>query len=287
MNPPDFLYRLKQHRGGMVYDGGTRWVGPGPGHNPRDRSLSVWVTESGSILVHSFSGDPFDACVSYLGLGYRAVRVDQETYQRLRRERLAETHRQRKIRLAFCHRMLEGAVALEGSPGAIYFAERGIGWFPQDVVFHPNAPKDYEETRFGPAILAVARVGTPIYGLQATYLRRNLKEKTGRASFGDIMGSAVRLLPGAPAMAVAEGLETAASYAELEGVPTWATLGTANLKMFEPPAYVRHLTIAADGDVPGLEAAHTLAARCRCDVTIASAPAGSDWNDVATGKVSI
>jgi putative DNA primase/helicase len=90
-------------------------------------------------------------------------------------------------------------------------------------------------------------------------------------------------------LAVGEGLETCASFQELEGVVTWAALGTANLEAFTPPTCVRHLIIAADGDAAGMKAANALATRLRnrCDVTISPAPPGSDWNDVATGKAYV
>src|SRR5262245_57035701 len=38
---------------------------PGPGHDPRDRSLSVWLTSDG-FNVHSHSGDDWQACKDYV-----------------------------------------------------------------------------------------------------------------------------------------------------------------------------------------------------------------------------
>lgn len=35
---------------------------PGPGHSPRDRSLSVGFAPNGSFVVHSHAGDDFGAC---------------------------------------------------------------------------------------------------------------------------------------------------------------------------------------------------------------------------------
>jgi phage/plasmid primase-like uncharacterized protein len=97
------------------------------------------------------------------------------------------------------------------------------------------------------------------------------------------------MAPSGPVLAVAEGLETGASFAEFEGVATWATLGRAGLETFSPPGCVRHLIIAADGDEAGLKSARVLAdqMRRRCDVTIMAAPSGADWNDVATGRAHV
>jgi hypothetical protein len=284
------LYSLKRDHGGVVYDGGRRWVGPGPGHSRRDTSLSVWLTDEGRPLIHSFASDQFEACASYLGLRQAApVRLDRAAYARLRREREAERLRRENVALAFCERLWAGAGPVEGSPGERYLEARGIGWFPADVAFHPAAPRGYATSATAPALLAMARspTGSP-RAVQATFLTPDCA-KTGRVTFGALLGAAVRLAPAGLELAVGEGLETSASYAEFESLPTWATLGTANLEAFRPPSCVRHLVIAADGDEAGMKAAHALAERLRsrCDVTIAPAPAGADWNDVATGKAHV
>ncbi len=285
------LYALKRDHGGVVYDGGRRWVGPGPGHSRRDASLSVWLTDDGKPLVWSFSSDGLDACKSHLGIEHATPsKLDRTSHDRLNRERQAEATRRENAALAFCERLWGGSEPVEGSAAAGYLDARGIGWFPADVRYHPAAPRGYVSDATGPALLALGRSVTgAARAVQATFLTPDLRAKTGRVTFGALIGAAVRLSPPGPELAIAEGLETAASYAELEGVPTWATLGTSNLEAFRPPASVRRLIIAADGDDAGMKAAHTLAEklRGRCDVTIAPAPGGGDWNDVATGRVHV
>jgi putative DNA primase/helicase len=84
-------------------------------------------------------------------------------------------------------------------------------------------------------------------------------------------------------LAVAEGIETALSFAQLFGVPSWAALGTANLASFEPPAGLRKLWIAGDPGEAGIEAARRLAQRVRTRMEVMiSRPddAPGDWNDV-------
>ncbi len=292
MNAPVDLYALKRDHGGMVYDGGRRWVGPGPGHSRRDASLSVWLTDDDRPLVHSFAGDGFAACAEHLGIEHSSpVRLDRTAYERQKRERQADARRRENVALSFCERLWRGAVPVEGTIGARYLESRAIGWFPSDVLFHPATPRGYTTAATGPALLALARsvTGTP-KALQATFLTADGRSKTRRITFGALIGAAVRLSPlGGPDLAIGEGLETCASFGELEGWPTWATLGTANLEAFRPPSCVRRLIIAADGDAAGRKAAHTLAEkmRSRCDVTVTAAPAGADWNDVATGNVHV
>ncbi len=287
------LREIVQRHGGAVYDGGRRWVGPGPGHSRQDRSLSVRLTDEGRAVVHSFAGDPFPACADFLGIERDAApKLDKAAWERVRRQREAEAQRQRRERLAFCAAVWRACVAIPDTLGARYLEARAIGWIPGDLGFHPNAPRGYASNATAPAVVALARsmTGEPC-AIQCTYLAPDGVRRTGRATFGMLTGTggAVRLAEAGAFLAVAEGLETAASFQEFEGVATWATLGTANLEAFTPPARVRRLIIAADGDPAGMKAAHALASRLRsrCEVTISPAPRGFDWNDVATGKAHV
>lgn len=285
------LYALRERLGGDVIDGGARWLGPGPGHSPRDRSLSVLISPDGRPLVHSFAGDNFTTCADYLGIKNAApARVDRVEHDRLKWARHAETARRENAAMAFCERVWSGCQPVEGSPAERYLDARAIDWIPADLGFHARAPRGYATQATAPALVALARsvTGAP-KALQVTMLTADGTGKTGRLTFGAILGAAVRLAAADAVLAVGEGLETCASFAKLEGVATWATLGTANLEAFRPPSCVRHLIIAADGDAPGLKAANVLAERLRsrCDVTIMPAPAGADWNDVAMGKANV
>ncbi len=285
------LEAIKQAHGGRISDGGRRWRGPGNGHSRRDDSLSVYLTDDGRLLVHSFAGDPFADCAAFLGIERGgAKKLDRAAHERLKRQREAEARHRQAEALAFCERVWRGCRPIEGTIAARYLEARAIGWTPGDLAFHPNAPRGYSSHATAPAVVGLVRsvTGAP-KAIQSTFLAPDGRSRTGRATFGGLTGGAVRLAPPGPVLAVAEGLETAASFAELEGLATWATLGTANLEAFTPPACVRRLIIAADGDAAGLKSARALAerARRRCDVTISPAPVGADWNDVATGKAHV
>jgi putative DNA primase/helicase len=284
------LYDLARKHGGRVYDGGRRWLGPGPGHSRRDASLSVLLADT-RPLIYSFAGDPLYECAAFLGIEHTYPgKVDGNAYDRLKRQREADSRRRQHAAMAFCQRVWQGCLALPGTLAAQYLETRAIGWNLADLAFHPNAPRSYAGDSTAPALIALARSlsGTPT-AIQATYLAPDGKARTGRATFGVLIGASVRLAPPGSSLAVGEGIETSASFQKLEGVATWATLGTANLGTFSPPACVRRLIIAADGDPAGLKAAHALAARLqnRCIVTISQAPAGADWNDVAMGKAHV
>lgn len=81
-------------------------------------------------------------------------------------------------------------------------------------------------------------------------------------------------------MGIAEGIETALSAAEIFDMPVWAALNTTLMRKFVPPPGVRHVTIFADKDVEGLDAAWDLAKELegRCTVDM-ERPKKGDWND--------
>lgn len=287
MSAPD-LYAIRQQHGGKVYAGGRRWVGPGPGHSRRDASLSVFVTDEGRALVHSFAGDPFPACAEHLGIeAAEPTKMDRAAWAQAKRQREAEERQRQNAALAFCVNVWGRVQPPEGTAAARYLLGRGVvGPFASDLAFHPAAPTSYAGPNRAPAMVALVRStqGAP-KGLHVTALKPDGSDKAGgnaRRMFGAVTGASAQLGPAGADLAVAEGIETALSFAHLHGLPTWAALSTAGLRTFDPPATVRRLTIAADGDDAGAEAAEDLARRCarRCDVAIVPAPSGSDWNDV-------
>lgn len=87
-------------------------------------------------------------------------------------------------------------------------------------------------------------------------------------------------------MVVTEGIETALSLASglLKAPATiWAALSTSGMKSLRLPTTPARLTIAADGDTAGAEAAHILAERAHklgWAVSFLHAPDGKDWNDI-------
>ena len=287
------LYAVRHLHGGTVYDGGRRWVGPGPGHSRRDASLSVRLEADGRALVHSFAGDPFRACAEHLGLELsHGQRADPAEAERLRRERDVRRREQRNSAWAFCDEVWSGTVGAEDTPAEAYLTRRGLPWpYPADLRFHPAAPLDYERRRHACALVALVRSadGVP-KGLHVTALRHDGSGKARfhnpRRMFGACAGNAVHLAPARLGeLAVAEGVETALSFARLRGVPTWAALSTAGVHAFHLPAGLSLLSVAADGDQAGRAAAEALAARAskRCDAQVIDPGDGLDFNDVLMG----
>jgi phage/plasmid primase-like uncharacterized protein len=284
------LFELKRAHGGIVYDGGRRWIGPGPGHSRRDASLSVMLSD-GRAVIHSFAGDPFPACAAHLGIE-RAAPMSVMDIERGRRDREAMRRRRQDEDQLFCRSVWAAVCPIDGTPAEAYLWSRGLIFEGDNVGFHRAAPRSRRtEGPRHPAMVALVRnaAGEPT-GLHLTYLTLSGHKAFGdrsRLMFGAVAGGAVRLSLVGPdgILAVGEGIETCEGFSALQGVPTWAALSTSGLQTFVPPPGVQKLLIAADSDDSGagLEAAHRLAERAQrtCAVEIHPAPTGMDWADVA------
>jgi len=128
------------------------------------------------------------------------------------------------------------------------------------------------------------------FALHRTYLKRDGSGKASvmpaKAMLGQTKGGAVGLTLGQSRLVVAEGIETALSLASglVQDRPAiWAALSAPGLAALRLPKQPGTLTIAADGDKVGREAADCLARRAVdlgwC-VSMLQAPEGMDWNDV-------
>ncbi|WP_158659815.1 DUF7146 domain-containing protein [Niveispirillum cyanobacteriorum] len=146
-----------------------------------------------------------------------------------------------------------------------------------------------------PAMVAAVRdAGGTIVALHRTYLRPDGMGKAdidpAKMTLGPVGGCSVHLAPAGPHMIVAEGIESALSAMGGAGLPTWAALSAGGVrKLILPPLpSASTVTIAADNDPVGLDAAHDAAQRWITEgrtVRIATPPAPyTDWNDAATGK---
>jgi putative DNA primase/helicase len=108
-----------------------------------------------------------------------------------------------------------------------------------------------------------------------------------KRAIGSVKGAAVRLAEAGPTLAIAEGIETAASVQRLYQIPVWAALSASGIESVVVPPMVQELIIAADNDPRGLEAAHRAAWRwhaCGKTVRLIHPPtAKRDFNDVLRG----
>jgi putative DNA primase/helicase len=174
-----------------------------------------------------------------------------------------------------------------------YLAGRRLWPLPAGCTLRAHPSVEYFEAgqRVGryPALIApVLDLDGHLVSLHITHLehgakltvhepRKLLSPLTGRT------GCAVRLVPAAEVLGIAEGIETAIAAHRLHQMPIWSALNASLLAKFEPPPEVKRLVIFADRDTAGLEAAaalmQRLQGRVRLEIRTPRAPA-KDWNDV-------
>jgi len=186
---------------------------------------------------------------------------------------------------------------LTGSdPVSKYLHLRNIVLQPDNIRYCPGCYESDSKTEI-PAMVARIqnREGRPV-SLHRTYLNGYGKKKVMTPT-EPIVGAAIRLFqPGGQfedgVVGIAEGIETACSATQLNGIATWAVISTSIMVGFEPPDGIRRVVIFGDNDqnYAGQKAAYVLAnklyfAGFLVEVEIPSV-AGDDWNDVAVKLLS-
>lgn len=279
--------------GGQTYNGGQSALIPGPGHSRRDRSLSVTTGTNGATIFYSFAGDSYERVRDYLGItGSDFTRPRLGAATKRRSADLKDRCQAQEQRADWCEQVWSQTIPAQGTPTETYL--QGVRHIttplPLTVRHCSSAPMDYDRRRKTPAIVcAVQNRNGNATGLHVTAIKPDGSGKAShnsRRMFGNVKGGAIQLCPFTDQLAVAEGLETALSFNQLTGIPTWSCLSSSGLAAFDIPPNIKLLTIAADGDQAGHQAAMGLANRARhvCDVKLTSAPAGCDWNDILKGQ---
>lgn len=176
-----------------------------------------------------------------------------------------------------------------------YLCSRAITIKPPAVLrVHPGLR--HTSGAVAPCLVALVQDvdGRPI-AIQRTWLRKpafgatvgKLDVEPQKMSLGPTAGGTVRLAPVAATLALAEGVETALSFAQATRIPTWAGLG-GNLGSVVLPPEVREVLLALDGDAAGDAYAKRLGPRLAREgrkVRVAQAPRGLDFNDLLRGDM--
>jgi putative DNA primase/helicase len=172
-----------------------------------------------------------------------------------------------------------------------WLRNRGIelSIFPAVLRCHPSVCYRGDPNTYHPAMIAMV---TDPSGKPVTIHKTHLTADGQKAPVADPRmfmpgtippGSAVRLMPAGPKLAIAEGIETAMAVMKLFGLPCWAALDANKLERFEPPPNVEQLLIMADNDTNGTgqTAAEKLAKRLsiKCEIHVPN-QGETDWNDV-------
>jgi putative DNA primase/helicase len=157
-----------------------------------------------------------------------------------------------------------------------------------DLRFHPRCPVGNGERL--PAMVALFRDVTTNKprGIHRTFLKADGtgKADAGKKMLGITRGAVIKLSSDdsvTTGLGICEGIETGLSL-WLYGIqPLWIAGSAGSIRTFPTLDGIEALTIYADGDAAGIEAARTCAGRwCSAGraATIHTAPAGADWNDI-------
>ncbi len=158
------------------------------------------------------------------------------------------------------------------APGTVverYLSSRGIGEgvAVPDLRFHPRCPfgkDDADAPRYVPAMVALVR--TPFDRIPLGIHRTELTPggaKVDRKMLGPCQGGVVMLSDHAPdtGVGLCEGIETGLAVIKLGGGPVWSCLSAGNIAKFPVIGGVPKLTIFADNDKAGIDAAQSCARR--------------------------
>jgi hypothetical protein len=169
-----------------------------------------------------------------------------------------------------------------------YLRNRGITIeLPPSLRYHARMKHTDTGLMLPCMVGAVQGPDRQIIGLHRTYLRADGMGKAGvsnpRKMLGTVRGGAVRLAKPDFEVAIAEGIETALSYMQITGTPTWAALSSSGLMAVEVPDDLMLVTIVVDADPAGEQAAQVAGDRFSqqgLKVQLVRPTRGNDLNDI-------
>jgi hypothetical protein len=287
---PGFLDLQTLHTalGGYISNG--QIVCAGPGHTAKDRSLAVRPTATG-VIVHSFANDDWRECQDHVRsrLGLSAWTPGCQPRVNVKWvEPAPETRR------------TEGAKALwaEGKDPRGTLAENYLHCrklhLPPELCgsvlrYHAACPWRDDENGQVVFIPCLIVLFTSIDNGEITAIHRirvdrsDLWPRTERKMLGAVAGSAIKLDPPGPRLAIGEGLETCLAARQLGFGASWA-LGSA--RGFAPVDGVNELIILGEHDQASRKAADAcsrLWTEHGREVFLALPASGKDFNDYLMG----
>jgi len=239
---------------------GEQVLCPGPGHGPRDRSLSIRFQPNSDFIVSSFAGDDWRDCRDYvrerLGLGDRRGQRREATKRQARPAPRPDDG----DRSEFALRLWREAVPIAGTLGARYFCDqRSLDISGLDLS---------HVLRFHGGIRAVVALMTDPKTNEATGVHRTYLDAGGKKTDRKMLGKAgvIRLCPDDSVtlgLGICEGIEDGIAIILSGWRPVWAAASAGLIQRFPVLAGIEALTIFADADDTGMRAAYACAGRWR------------------------
>jgi putative DNA primase/helicase len=271
---------------------------PGPGHSPRDRSLSIKLSgaDPAGFTCFSHAGDDFRACRDYVkrALSLRDQPRPHDRAPGSREETHGEDDRQRRMREAALA-LFAQTIDVRGTLGERYLAEeRGLPGVIDDEIaktirFHRSCAFKDEAGRIveAPAIICAVRDVADIANVSAVQRMRLTPDgkKIERRSLGPMLNGAVLCCPtheikDGRHLTIAEGVETALAMRKLGFQGCVALCSVSRFRAFELPPGIRSVTISGENDGGASEAAWRAAgerwARAGVEVEVWAPPETDD-----------
>ncbi len=264
---------------------GNGWLCLCPAHDDHHPSLSLSLSEDGTLLAHCYAGCSFPDILSAL----RSRRLLEMNDFPQQSDRFPQASNEMALRI------WQESVRAEGTYVETYLRSRGIcGDIPPTLRFHPRL--FHNSRTYHPAMVAAVTLwpSKSVVGVHRTYLTADGTDKAplspNKMMLGSTKGGAVRLSPIGTKLILAEGIETALSCFSATNILTWSCLSTSGMiDVVVPPLEItQEIIICADGDGAGQNAANKLAKRLHqagYGVRIAPSPQGQDFNDILREQI--
>lgn len=198
-----------------------------------------------------------------------------------------------QARIAAALDIWRAGIGASGTAVETYLASRGITLpVPLSIRYHPALKHGPTNAHFEAMVAAVQASDHRITGIHRTFLMAGGKGKARvsepKMALGPLGSGCVRLGPVAPAIGLAEGIESALSAMQLWGIPVWAALGS-RLDQIELPPEVVEVQLFGDNGEPGHAAAEKAAeiftGQGRRVFKRFPPENMSDWNDALSAEV--
>ena len=288
MQTENNLPQLKQSAhllGGDICGNGV--VAPGPGHSPRDRSLMVTFDEAApnGFVTHSYAGDDWRDCRDHVKdlLGIASNDFTPKARNWLKPIKMVDDSQRITKALA----MWRETQPIDGTLAEAYLNKRHclVDDMPTDIRFHSAL---WHKASGQPQAAMVSlmrdtRTNEPC-GIHRTFLTADAK-KMDRMMLGRAKDACVKLTEDADVtygLGISEGIETGLSVMRDGFRPMWACLSAGNMQSFPVLTGIDCLTIFADADHVGINAAKMCARTwlgAGCEVNAMHPACGSDYND--------
>jgi putative DNA primase/helicase len=275
------LRSMAQALGGDV--AGAAVICPGPGHSPRDRSLSVTLSLAApdGFIVHSHAGDDWRECPDHV-----LNRLGRPAERRVASVRTQKPVERRSASVALWK------VAVDPGDTVVerYLSQRGLK-LPNDVAgrvvrFHPSCP--WGEGIRHPAMITAFRsiADDSLQAIHRTALTPE-GQKIGRKMLGPVGGAAIKIDADEnieQGLSICEGFETGLAGRVLGFGPVWALGSAGAIEVFPLLSGIDALTMLAETDDSGANANAVRIcgkrwARADREVIVATPRVRGDMND--------